>query len=58
VSGVSIERTVRQISEPTGVEAAFLNGGRIVASTLGPDAEAALARQVPRFPAHRNRASR
>lgn len=47
VSGVSIERTVRQISEPTGVEAAFLNGGRIVASTLGPDAEAALARQVP-----------
>ncbi|HWE83951.1 MAG TPA: ATP-binding protein [Terracidiphilus sp.] len=49
VSGVSIERTVRQISEPTGVEAAFLNGGRVVASTLGPDAEAALVRQVPAF---------
>jgi signal transduction histidine kinase len=47
VSGVSIERTVRQISEPTGVEAAFLNGGHVVASTLEPDAESALGRQVP-----------
>lgn len=37
VSGVSIERTVRQISAPTGVEATFLSGGRIVASTLQPD---------------------
>jgi signal transduction histidine kinase len=34
VSGVSIERTVRQISEPTGVESAFLSNGHVVASTL------------------------
>lgn len=34
VSGISIERTVRQISQPTGVEATFLSGGRVVASTL------------------------
>jgi signal transduction histidine kinase len=34
VSGVSIERTVRQISEPTGVEATFLSGGHVVATTL------------------------
>lgn len=47
VSGVSIERTVRQISEPTGVEAAFLNDGHIVASTLNADGESSLARQVP-----------
>lgn len=36
VSGVSIERTVRQISDPTGVEATFLSGGHVVASTLKP----------------------
>lgn len=36
VSGVSIERTVRQISDPTGVEATFLSGGHVVASTLDP----------------------
>ncbi|MGB6975375.1 MAG: ATP-binding protein [Terracidiphilus sp.] len=36
VSGISIERTVRQISDPTGVEATFLSGGRAVASTLDP----------------------
>jgi len=36
VSGVSIERTVRQISDPTGVEATFLSGGRVVGSTLDP----------------------
>jgi len=47
VSGVSIERTVRQISEPTGVEAAFLSGDQIVASTLGSDEELALAKQTP-----------
>ncbi len=47
VSGVSIERTVRQISEPTGVEAAFFSSGQVVASTLEPGAESALARQPP-----------
>lgn len=36
ISGVSIERTVRQISQPTGVQAAFLSNGQIVASTLAP----------------------
>ena len=45
VSGVSIERTVRQISQPTGVEAAFLSRGHVVASTLAPDVQADLARQ-------------
>jgi signal transduction histidine kinase len=34
VSGISIERTVRQISQPTGVEATFLSNGEVVASTL------------------------
>lgn len=34
ISGISIERTVRQISEPTGVEATFLSGGHVVATTL------------------------
>ena len=47
VSGVSIERTVRQISEPTGVEAAFFSSGQVVASTLEPGAESALAKQPP-----------
>lgn len=34
VSGVSIGRTVREISRPSGVEATFLTGTRVVASTL------------------------
>jgi len=45
LSGVSIERTVRQISQPTGVEATFLSGGQIVASTLAPNVQASLAKQ-------------
>ena len=45
VSGVSIERTVREISQPTGVEAAFLSGDQILASTLDTAAQASLARQ-------------
>lgn len=45
LSGVSIERTVRQISQPTGVEATFLSSGQIVASTLAPDVQASLAKQ-------------
>lgn len=45
ISGVSIERTVRQISEPTGVEATFLSSGRIVASTLAPSVQSSLAKQ-------------
>jgi len=45
ISGVSIERTVRQISQPTGVEATFLSGGKIVASTLTPSLQASLATQ-------------
>lgn len=43
VSGISIERTVRQISAPTGVEAAFLSAGDVVTSTLAPSDEAALS---------------
>lgn len=45
LSGDSIERTVRQISEPTGVEATFLSGRQILASTLEPVVQASLARQ-------------
>jgi len=45
VSGVSIEKTMRGISQPTGVEAAFLSGGKIVASTLDPAEQAGLAAQ-------------
>ena len=42
VSGISIERTVRQISQPTGAEATFVSGGEVVASTLSPSAQASL----------------
>lgn len=45
VSGVSIERTVHQISEPTGVEAAFLSGTQIVASSLDPSVKASMTQQ-------------
>jgi signal transduction histidine kinase len=45
VSGVSIERTVRQISQPTGVEATFLSNGEVVASTLSPSGQTSLAKQ-------------
>jgi len=37
ITGVSIERTVRQISQPTGVEATFISGGKVVASTFTSD---------------------
>jgi signal transduction histidine kinase len=37
ISGISIERTVRQISQPTGVESAFLSNGHVVASSLDPN---------------------
>lgn len=43
ISGVSMERTVRQISEPTGVEATFRSGGHIVASTLDLTTQVSLA---------------
>lgn len=45
ISGVSIERTVRQISQPTGVEATFLSSGKIVASTLTPSLQTSFATQ-------------
>lgn len=45
ISGVSIERTVRQISQPTGVEATFLSNGKIVASTLTPSVQTSLVSQ-------------
>jgi signal transduction histidine kinase len=57
ISGVSIERTVRQISQPTGVEATFLSSGKIVASTLTPSLQTSFATQLsslsgnPRTPA-------
>lgn len=46
ISGVSSERTVRQISQPTGVEATFLSGGKIVASTLSPSLQTSFATQL------------
>jgi signal transduction histidine kinase len=51
VSGISIERTVRQISQPTGVEASFLSGGEVLASTLSPSGQASLATQTGLFSA-------
>lgn len=45
ISGVSIDRTVRQISQPTGAEAAFISRGEVVASTLEPSLELDLASQ-------------
>jgi len=48
ISGISIERTVRQISQPTGVEATFLSDGQIVASTLSQSGQASL-RMQPRL---------
>jgi len=45
VSGVSVERTVREISQPTGAEAAFLSGGQVVASTLAAADQASLAQR-------------
>jgi signal transduction histidine kinase len=45
LSGVSIERMIHQISQPTGVAATFLSGGQIVASTLAPDLQAGLVKQ-------------
>jgi signal transduction histidine kinase len=47
IIGVSIERTVRQISQPTGVEATFLSGGKVVASTLAPSVQSGLAANPP-----------
>ncbi len=45
VSGVSIDRTVREISQPSGVDATFLSAGQAVAGTLAPSLQADLARQ-------------
>lgn len=42
ISGVSIERTVRQISTATGVEATFLSDDRILTSTFPTDLQPAL----------------
>lgn len=46
ISGVSIERTLRQISQPAGVDAIFLSRGQIVASTLTPSEQTSLAAQT------------
>jgi signal transduction histidine kinase len=46
LSGISIERTVRQISQPTGVEASFLTGGEVLASTLSPSGQTSLTTQA------------
>ncbi len=45
VSGISMARTVGQISQPTGAEASFLSDGEVVASTLSAAGQASLATQ-------------
>ncbi|MFC5862362.1 HAMP domain-containing histidine kinase [Acidicapsa dinghuensis] len=45
LSGISIERTVPQISQPTGVEATFLSGHQILASTLATKLQVGLVQQ-------------
>ena len=45
ISGAAIERTVRQISHPAGVDAAFFSNGRVVAGTLDAAALRGLAAQ-------------
>ena len=47
ISGVSIEPAVRQISQPSRVEAIFLSGGKIVASTLTPSLQRSVAMLPP-----------
>ncbi|WP_158749913.1 sensor histidine kinase [Acidobacterium sp. S8] len=47
VSGSSTERTVRQMSQPTAVEATFLSRGQIVASTLPSSIQPELAQKSP-----------
>ncbi|HZB87297.1 MAG TPA: ATP-binding protein [Terracidiphilus sp.] len=44
VIGASIERTLKQVSQPTGVEVTFLSAGHIVASTLAPAVQQSLVR--------------
>jgi signal transduction histidine kinase len=46
LSGVSIKRTVPQISQPAGVEATFLSGRQILASTLASELQVDLVRQT------------
>jgi signal transduction histidine kinase len=46
VIGISIERTVRQMSAPTGIEAAFLTGNQVIVSTFDTSVESELARQA------------
>ena len=47
ISGISIERTVHEISQPTGAEATFLSNGKIVASTLTPAGQNSLEAHQP-----------
>ena len=49
ISGVLIERTVRQFSQPTGVEATFFSNGKIEASTLAPALQASFPTQPSSF---------
>lgn len=57
VTGVSLERTVRQISLPTSVEASFMSTGAVLATTLDPGLQEQLignskfVRGNPRVPA-------
>lgn len=46
ITGSTIEHTLRQISQPTGVEATFVSNGKVVASTLTADQQI-LSGQVP-----------
>ncbi len=45
IGGTSIERTLRQVSQPTGVEAAFFSDGQVVATTFAPSMRVNLKKQ-------------
>ena len=57
VSGISIERTVRQISQPTGAEATFLSGTKVVASTLSASDQASLSAEPMLLPGAQHKPS-
>jgi Signal transduction histidine kinase regulating C4-dicarboxylate transport system len=49
ISGVTLERSLRQISVSTGVEAAFMSNGRIVVSSFTAPVQQDLTRQSAEF---------
>jgi signal transduction histidine kinase len=50
IGGVSIRRTVRQISQPTEVDAAFLSRGQAIVSTLEPQTLSGITAKLSALP--------